>query len=206
VTRQRERGDLSREEVVATALRLVDAGGLGACTVRGLAYELAVTPMAIYWHIPGKKQLFDAVLDAVLSEISTSDLPTDPYEALAAGARRYRDAFSRHPHAAPLLATRPTPEGPTAVAIMNATLELLSATGLHGRDRTCAYLLLAQFVMGAVITEHSGRPLDTMHDALGTSHLPDTETRFEFGLSCLLAGLRARQPRPDHAGTPPPGT
>lgn len=201
MTGRRERGDLSREEVIATALRLVDTGGLGACTIRALADELAVTPMAIYWHVSGKEQLFDAVLDAVLSEISLTDLPGDPYEALATGARRYRAAFARHPHVAPLLAARPTPEGPTAVAIMNATLALLAATGLRGSERTCAYLLLAQFVMGAVVTEHSGRPFDAIRDALGDGPVPGAEARFEFGLSCVLAGLRARQ-APGRGGSP----
>jgi TetR/AcrR family transcriptional regulator, tetracycline repressor protein len=191
VTDQRERGDLSREEVVRTALRLVDAGGLSACTVRALADELAVTPMAIYWHVPGKEQLFDAILDAVLAEIPTSDLPAEPFEALAAGARRYRAVFARHPHVAALLAARPTPEGPAAIAIMDTTLRLLTQAGLTGTERTCAYLLIAHFVMAAVVTEHAGRPVDAMRAALGDDALPDPDTHFEFGLACLLGGLRA---------------
>lgn len=189
---RRERGDLSRDEVVRTALRLVDAGGLSACTVRALADELSVTPMAIYWHVPGKEQLFDAILDAVLAEIPLTDLPADPFEALATGARRYRAAFARHPHVAPLLASRPTPEGPAAIAIMNATLDLLAAAGLKDADRTCGYLLLAQFVMAAVVTEHTERPVDAMEAALGDAAIPDPDVMFEFGLTCLLEGLRAR--------------
>jgi AcrR family transcriptional regulator len=192
VPAQRERGDLSRAEVVATALRLIDSRGPAGCTVRALAVELGVTPMAIYWHVSGKEELFDAILDAVLATIPTDGLPVDPFEALATGARRYRAVFDCHPHVAQLLATRPAAEGPAALAIMAISLDLLAAAGLDGAERVCGYLLLAQFVMGSVLTEHAGQRLDMMQEALRGTSLPDAESRFEFGLSCILAGLRAR--------------
>jgi AcrR family transcriptional regulator len=183
-----QRRDLTRAEVVTRALALVDAGGLAACTVRGLAAELGVTPMAIYWHVPGKEDLFTAVLDAVLAEIPIDGLPPDPFESLATGARRYREAFVRHPNAAPLLARHPMPVGAVALGIMAMMLDLLAAAGLDETERTCEYLLLAQFVMGSVLTEHDVE----LPDGLGGRPVPPAADRFEFGLSCVLAGLRAR--------------
>ena len=174
--------------MVARALALVDAGGLAACTVRALAADLGVTPMAIYWHVPGKEDLFTAVLDAVLAEIPTDGLPADPFEALAAGARRYREAFVKHPNAAPLLASHPMPTGEVALGIMAMMLDLLAVAGLDETDRMCGYLLLAQFVMGSVLTEHDPE----QPDGLLGQPFPPVEERFEFGLSCVLAGLRGR--------------
>ena len=182
------RRDLTRAEVVGRALALVDTGGLAACTVRALAGELGVTPMALYWHVQGKEGLFAAVLDAVLAEIPTDRLPDDPFEALATGARRYREAFVRHPNAAPLLARFAMPTGEVALGIMAMMLDLLVIAGLDETERMCGYLLLAQFVMGSVLTEHDVE----LPDGLGGRPVPPADERFEFGLSCVLAGLRAR--------------
>ena len=44
------RGRLSREAIVSCAIALADAEGLAAVTIRRLASEQGVTPMAMYWH------------------------------------------------------------------------------------------------------------------------------------------------------------
>jgi AcrR family transcriptional regulator len=170
--------------VIATAVRLVDTTGLRACTVRALAAEIGVAPMAIYWHVPSKDDLLDEIRNAVFGEVALNDLPEDPMRALSTLAHRYRRAFGAHPNAAPLLASRVPPKGPAAAALGTTTLALLAAAGLTEPDLTCAYLLLNEFMMGTVITEFAGRA-----PAPG---VPDADTRFEFGLSCLLAGLRSR--------------
>ena len=52
-----ERPRLTRAAVVDRALALVDKSGLDALTIRKLATELGVTPMALYWHFRGKDEL-----------------------------------------------------------------------------------------------------------------------------------------------------
>jgi AcrR family transcriptional regulator len=203
---RRERGELSRTEVIATALRLVDTAGLRACTVRALAHDLRVAPMAIYWHVPGKEELLNAILDAVFAEVSLADLPDNPMQALATLAHRYRQAFARHPHTAPLLASHVPPTLPVAAQLGAKTFELLGAIGLTEPDLTCAYLLLNEFMMGTVISEFADRP--QLAGPQPTGQWPDPDTRFEFGLSCMLAGLRERttpphppdHTAPDHTG------
>lgn len=63
------REPLSRERVLAAALRLVEAEGLGALTMRRLAAELDVEAMSLYHHLPGKDALLDGLVEAVLAEI-----------------------------------------------------------------------------------------------------------------------------------------
>jgi AcrR family transcriptional regulator len=183
------RAGLTREQIVSTALRLLGTGGVRACTVRGIARELRVTPMAIYWHVPDKQGLYDAVLDTVISTVSLGGLPAEPGAALATLARRYRAAFAAHPHAALLLGARPSaggpaPTAPAVTALGRAGMELLAALGLTGDQLICAYLLVIEFVMGAVLAEYG------VHEEPGRP-IPDPDTRFEFGLGCLIAGLRA---------------
>ncbi len=169
-------------------MRLLDTHGPAGCSVRAVAAELGVTPMALYWHVPNKEALLEGVLDAVLAEVATDDLPADPYAALAVVAHRYRAAFHRHPHAAGLLAGQPMPAGPAAAALRRDAFALLHAAGLDDDAATCAYLLLNQYLMGWVLVEHAG---DALSVALDGRSLPHADARFEFGLRCLLAGLAA---------------
>jgi AcrR family transcriptional regulator len=60
---------LSRDTVVAAALALADSEGLETVTIRRLATDLGVTPMALYWHFKDKERLLDGVAERVLGEI-----------------------------------------------------------------------------------------------------------------------------------------
>src|SRR5215467_7003154 len=55
-TAETERTRLSRSAVVDRALALADREGLDALTIRRLATELGVTPMALYWHFRSKEE------------------------------------------------------------------------------------------------------------------------------------------------------
>jgi TetR/AcrR family tetracycline transcriptional repressor len=64
-----ERTRLSRSAVVDRALRLADAEGIDALTIRRLAQELSVTPMALYWHFRNKEELITGLANQIWSEI-----------------------------------------------------------------------------------------------------------------------------------------
>src|SRR4051794_17134970 len=52
---------LSRERILDGALRLIEREGLGALSMRRLAQELDVWPMAVYHYFRDKAELLDAV-------------------------------------------------------------------------------------------------------------------------------------------------
>jgi len=58
---------LSTEEVVQTAIRLADADGLEALSMRKVAQEMGVTPMSLYTYVPSKAELADLMFDRVLA-------------------------------------------------------------------------------------------------------------------------------------------
>jgi AcrR family transcriptional regulator len=74
-----ERPRLSKAAVVGRALALADAGGLDTLTIRRLAQELGVTPMALYWHFRSKDELLVALADQVWSEIDAEVDPAAPW-------------------------------------------------------------------------------------------------------------------------------
>ena len=64
-----DRSPLTRQRVLDAAIALADRVGIEPFTIRKLAAELDVTPMAIYHHLPNKEQILDGIVDEVFAEI-----------------------------------------------------------------------------------------------------------------------------------------
>jgi AcrR family transcriptional regulator len=80
-----ERARLSKQVVVDRGLALADAEGLDALTIRRLATELGVTPMALYWHFRNKEELLAALGDQVWRELATDVDPAAPWHVQMRG-------------------------------------------------------------------------------------------------------------------------
>ncbi|GAA2710333.1 TetR/AcrR family transcriptional regulator [Actinoplanes palleronii] len=65
---------LDRGELLSTALAIADTDGLDAVTLRRVAADWSVTPMALYWHFQHKDALLDALVERMLDEL---ELPGD---------------------------------------------------------------------------------------------------------------------------------
>jgi TetR/AcrR family tetracycline transcriptional repressor len=72
---------LSKRTVTESALKLADADGLDALTIRKLAQHLGVTPMALYWHFRSKEDLLEGVAEQVWGEIDVNVDPQAPWWA-----------------------------------------------------------------------------------------------------------------------------
>jgi len=101
---------LTREAIVSSALALADAEGLEAVTIRRLATDHGVTPMALYWHFRDKDLLLDGVVERVLNEV---EVPSYPEGEVPAWDIRVRDVLTailqslqRHPEVANLVHNR----------------------------------------------------------------------------------------------------
>src|SRR6476469_5616665 len=66
---------LSREAVIDHALTVADLDGLGAVSIRRIAQDFDVTPMALYWHVKNKDELLAAMGDRVIDAVDVPDLP-----------------------------------------------------------------------------------------------------------------------------------
>ena len=123
------RTQLSREVVADRAVTLADSEGLEAVTIRRLATELGVTPMALYWHFRTKEDLLaglgDRVLDAVQVPARTGEWDVD----LRAGLVALLDAMRPHPELAPLVVGR-VMDHPTGLVLTELALAALSDAGL----------------------------------------------------------------------------
>jgi len=218
VDRRPNRPRLTRRDVLATALRLIDEEGVDALTMRRLGRALDRDPMRLYRFAASKDALLDGVVELVLEELEVpSSAPAQTWsDVLRATAHRYRRIALRHPHVVPLLVTRPlaTPLGLRPLGTLRpleALLELLVAAGFAPHGALHAYRLYMGFLQGHVLTELQERVHDPDEtDALlrlGLYRLPPREfprlrslatalTEFDGakeldeGLDIVLGGLR----------------
>jgi len=95
---------LSREMVADGALALADAEGLEALTIRRLAQELGVTPMALYWHFKNKDELLSGVVDQLWGKVDTTrDLSRPLLEQFRALVESLVAVLREHRSLVPLL-------------------------------------------------------------------------------------------------------
>jgi TetR/AcrR family transcriptional regulator, tetracycline repressor protein len=95
--------------VVSSALALADKEGLDAVTIRRLAADLRVTPMALYWHFEDKERLLDGIAERILSSIdigSPQQATGVWHEQLAAVLSALLEQLRAHPAVAELIHTR----------------------------------------------------------------------------------------------------
>lgn len=200
---------LSRDRVVAEALRIVDQDGLDALTMRALGKRLGVDPMAVYYHIPNKDALLDGIVEAVWAELS---LPP-PRQYIGDGdgnggvldvlswqdelwqiAYAMRDTLRRHPNALPVLAMRPNVSRP-GFQLTDRALGAVLGSGLPMEEAFLIVNAAAQFILGHVLAEVQSVADDederiqaafqqatTDHDAAGRNAYPNLEHAFRSGL------------------------
>jgi TetR/AcrR family transcriptional regulator, tetracycline repressor protein len=156
-SRQRGRPPrVSRDQILAVALRIVDERGLEQLTMRRLAAELGVDPMTIYGHVSDKAALFDGLTELVLAQVEVPP-PTGRWtEDLRAVARAARTTFLAHPHVVPLLGTRPPITRP-AFALVEAITSILLDAGLSEEQAADGFDCLGRLIVGHVLAE-AGRP------------------------------------------------
>jgi AcrR family transcriptional regulator len=80
---------------VRAAVTLADQIGMESLTMRRLAQELDVVPMALYKHVPNKEQLLDGMVDVIVAEIHLRDpTPTGGAPSVSRSCRRARRSFA----------------------------------------------------------------------------------------------------------------
>lgn len=124
----RPREPLNRERVLHAAVDLADRGGVDSLTMRRLATELGVVPMALYKHVANKDEMLDGMLDVVVAEIDEPDPGADWKTAVRARILSARRTLLRHPWAHRVLETRTQPT-PALLAYMDRMIGLFRAGG-----------------------------------------------------------------------------
>lgn len=213
--KQRRKPVLSREAIVDAAVKIADAEGLDAVSIRRVASDLGVRPMSLYTYIDRKEDLLALMRDTTNTEVLLgAELPDGWRQALTAIARRTREVMLRHPW---ILDTNAHGAGlsPNALRHLEESLTALRDLDLSPRDAVDVLTAVDKFALGHATFEIADRAGAASRIAarpyfeslLATGEFPalsrllaseaaDTarpqyERQFERGLAWLLDGIEA---------------
>jgi AcrR family transcriptional regulator len=197
--------------VLEAAVALADRVGLGAFSMRPLAQELGVVPMALYKHFANKDDLLDGMVDIVFGEIALPFGDVDWRSAMAGRAISTREALRRHDWAIGLMESRHP--GPANLRNHNAVMGCLREAGFPFEMAIHAYSVQDAYIYGFALQERdlgfetpqsAGDAARRRADAIGSLHdypylaevvtrLPqtgyDSAVEFAWGLDLILDGL-----------------
>jgi AcrR family transcriptional regulator len=123
------RTPLSRDRVLRAAVALADDGGLDSVSMRKLAQELGVVPMALYKHVANKDELLDGMIDVVVGTIDMPGAGLDWKTAVRQRILFARRALLRHPWASHVIESRTSPT-PAVLAYLDSMIGLFRGGGL----------------------------------------------------------------------------
>jgi AcrR family transcriptional regulator len=205
------RAPLSRDRVLRAAVALADDAGIESVSMRRLAQELGVVPMALYKHVANKDELLDGMVDAIVGEIDPPVPSSDWRTAVRQRILSARRALRRHAWASRLIESRPAPT-PVVLAYLDSMIGMFRA-GDFSVDLThhVVHALGSRMfgftqelfdnsgsvdpdVRAAALRRMSGRYPHVVAVASGGDHSAvgpgcDDQFEFEFGLDLLLDGV-----------------
>jgi AcrR family transcriptional regulator len=211
-THGQARSPLNRDKVLREAVSLADENGIESLTMRKLAEEFGVVPMALYKHVANKEDLLDGMVDVVFGEIDLPPKGAHWKTAMRDRANSVRQVISRHRWAIGLTESRRKP-GPTNLRHHDAVIGCLRAAGFSTEMAIHAYSALDSYIYGFALQEQQ-LPFDSPQEvgAVAASMLQDFPTdeyphlaetivqhinkagwqygdEFAFGLELILGGL-----------------
>ncbi|HET6732361.1 TetR/AcrR family transcriptional regulator [Mycobacterium sp.] len=154
---------LSRERIVAAAIELADADGLGALSMARLAKRLGCGTMSLYRHVANKDELMTFMLSAGPGPPPPAPASRASWrDALANWAAGLWKVYHRHPWILHAASAGP-PADPGQLAWLDAGLRTLGRTGLSEGDKLAAVMAVLHFVRGAAALDieavgHVGGP------------------------------------------------
>jgi AcrR family transcriptional regulator len=114
--------------VLRAAVARADKAGIESLSMRRLAEELGVVPMALYKHVANKEELLDGMIDVVVGEIDPPVAGAGWKSAVRQRILSARRALLRHPWASQVMESKQNPT-PLVLAYMDTMIGLFRAGG-----------------------------------------------------------------------------
>lgn len=207
-----QRVPLSRDRILAAAVKVADIEGLDAITMRRLGQELGVEAMSLYKHIENKDAILDGMVDLVLTNVYQPEPGGRWQTELRAYAGSARTAFGAHPWAIGLMNAREKPSQ-EYLARLDRCIGVLREGGFSLEAAAHALSFLDSYIYGSAVQEASlpfdspeglaevtenileQMPIDELPylAEMGAAFVLDTgydqAAEFEFGLELVLDTL-----------------
>ena len=175
---------LTREDIITTAVKLLNTYGFADMTMRRIATTLGVVPGALYWHVANKQALIAEIAASFITHLdgsSTLELVANLRKILLAhrdGAELVTAALSQA-------------DSPTWTQLTEKFAEALRETGADESARRIAAETLVHLVLGTTVMDQNRAQLaeltktSTDDDA---SQSPSSSKEATLADSSLLQG------------------
>jgi DNA-binding transcriptional regulator YhcF (GntR family) len=209
---------LSRERVVLAAIRIADAEGFAALSMRRVAADLGTATMSLYRHVQNKDELLMAMADNVFARYPLPPAEPDWRIGLESLCRLQWRGYQHHPWLAQYVSMTRPQLVPRAMKHTERAMALLAELGLDVGDRLHMAVTLANYVRGLAVNlepeaqavQDTGMTNDEWMDTqvplmtqiVSSGEYPmfvemataddvnlSLDSLFEFGLARLLDGL-----------------
>src|SRR5919199_3161043 len=147
---------IEKETVLETALRLLDAEGVEALTMRRLASELGVSAMAPYRYVASKDELLMVLVDRLAARLVYPSRPRDPKGAMLVLWSTIYDSLAEHSWVPEVLARRRM-MAPSVLGAIEEIHAALRDAGLSIEAAVAAYRLMWNFTLGALLVRAGAR-------------------------------------------------
>jgi AcrR family transcriptional regulator len=168
----RQRRPLSQELIVDTAMRVLDAEGFDALSMRRVALDLRTGPASLYAHVANKDELLELMIDRIIGEMEMpAPDPAQWQEQIVESAMAAHRVWAKHPGIA-RAALANIPVGPNSLRYSEGLLAILRAGGVPDQqagwflDRVSLYVLADAFE-------------ESLHRELGRRTEEDARSYFE---------------------------
>ncbi|MFC4605002.1 mycofactocin system transcriptional regulator MftR2 [Rhodococcus kronopolitis] len=186
-------GNLSEEEIVAAALRVVHEDGLDKLSMRRLSRELGVSAMAPYYYVSDKRELLDLVATAALAGIAAPDRDGDWQTRLRTLIDQIDDRLARYPGLGEVLLEQMLR---TQRHLVEMVMEILFDAGFSERNVLVAYGAIHTYLFGrsGIANQEPSIPdRSTLPEVIARAvrHLDKVHARdfYRFGAETLISGL-----------------
>ncbi|MFE0150585.1 TetR/AcrR family transcriptional regulator C-terminal domain-containing protein [Nonomuraea sp. NPDC059007] len=151
---KRARPELSREQIVSEAIRLLDEEGIDALTMRRLGSRLGAVAPALYYHVSSKDELLELIVDQIYGEIEVAGESADWRGGAVRTARSLRSVILRHPWFGSVIGEAGLVFlGPNMMRASEDILTLFERGGFTLEQADHALNTLIAYVLGSAISE-----------------------------------------------------
>ncbi|ACZ90807.1 putative transcriptional regulator, TetR family [Streptosporangium roseum DSM 43021] len=117
----------SRAQITEAAIRIADAEGLEAATMRRIAAEIGAGAMSLYRYVPSRDNLVELMADRLQGEIDVTGMPSGDWRAdLTRYADGLRAMWLRHPWIGTVQRSLPS-FGPNQLLLIERLMGVLDA-------------------------------------------------------------------------------
>lgn len=145
---------LSQDVIVAAAQRIIDTEVHGSLSMRRLARELAITPMALYHHVRDKDELLMLLLETKARNVPRPPLPADPRERLVMSSQLLYDMLADCPFLGEILSSDDLMTA-SNLWIIEAMLEAAVECGFEPAHAVGVYRVIWHYTAGELMVRHT---------------------------------------------------